>query len=108
MIIVGLNPGAPAFEVEVIGVELFVVDGVGGNDDLEVSLGLGHHSATIQDAAGLNYDLITSSELPDIRYTGIDTFEFDEDGDGDVEVTYITNSLIGAKITRWTSTAATP
>ncbi|MFV2068701.1 MAG: hypothetical protein ACC645_17150, partial [Pirellulales bacterium] len=77
------------------GIEGITVTG-DGDDDLTVESGNGNVEARIQGGVSPSYDLVTSNGLPDIEFTGIDAFEFDESGNGVVNVTFVTADLAGA------------
>lgn len=85
--------GAP---IDVSGMELISYFGADTDDMLTVNPGLGDHAVRIDNGPSAATDRVRSDSLPEIQFTGLETFLIAPTGQGIDVVTFVTRELAGA------------
>ncbi|MCO6458749.1 MAG: hypothetical protein J5I93_25865 [Pirellulaceae bacterium] len=99
--VTGFDPGVP---VDITGTEIIRFVGNGNDDSLTVNPGSGNDTVRIQNA-NPNTDVVQSSSLPNIEFTGMAAFELNANagaGNGSDTITIETRDLEGATASNYT------
>ncbi|MEX2113817.1 MAG: Ig-like domain-containing protein [Pirellulales bacterium] len=86
---------AESVQVTANGTELFLFQGAGDNDELEVDPGAGDHQLRVDGYDGLR-DRVVSDSIPETRFDSLNTFTIDPISLGTDVVTFATLNLTGA------------
>jgi len=93
--ITGLGPMIGWGQIDVAGIETISYLG-NGSDILAVNPGDGDRVARIENSSLGFADVMISNSLPDVEFSGIDTFEVDGGRFGSLAATFVTADLSGA------------